>query len=460
MNIVVLNGSPKGLTSVTVQYVRFLQTKLPQHTFAIHNIAGDLRSLEDRPEEFQSLIAEIAAAEGVLWAFPLYVLLVHAHYKRFIELVEQRGVQQAFRDKYAAALTTSIRFFDHTAHNYIHAVSEDWQMRYWGGFSAEMYDLLKEPERQRWLRFAEDFLTAIAAHTIPPRCYAPIQNRRFEYVSSGRPVPVDAGPKQVLIVTDAEDHQTNLQRMIERFRANFAVPPEVINLRAVNIRGGCLGCIQCGLDNTCVYHEADDVDEVFRRMMAADVLVLAGAIRDRYLSSRWKLFFDRGFFHNHVPMFVGKQIGWLVSGPLTQIPNLRQMLEAYTELQQANLAGIVSDDCLDSAELEGMLDGLARRLVACAQSGYLAPPTFLGVAGRKLFRDEIWSRLRFVFHADHRYYKRHGLYDFPRRSLKTRLADAAVHLLIRIPRFRREFLKRIKSEMIKPLEKVLEEARD
>jgi hypothetical protein len=35
-----------------------------------------------------------------------------------------------------------------------------------------------------------------------------------------------------------------------------------------------------------------------------------------------------------------------------------------------------------------------------------------------------------------------------------------VHLLIRIPRFRREFLKRIKSEMVKPLEKVLEEARD
>lgn len=460
MNIAVLNGSPKGLTSVTVQYVRFLQKQFPQHTFAIHSIASDLRSLEDRPEAFQSLIAEIAAADGVLWAFPVYVLLVHAHYKRFIELVEERGVQQAFRGKHAAALSTSIRFFDHTAHNYIQAVSEDWQMRYWGGYSAEMYDLLKEPERQRLLRFAEDFLTAIAAHTIPPRCYAPLQNRNCEYLSGGQPVTVDAGPKQVLVVTDAEDHQTNLQRMIERLRANFAVPPAVINLRAVNIRHGCLGCIQCGLDNKCVYREADDVDEVYRRLMAADVLVLAGAIRDRYLSSRWKLFFDRGFFHNHVPMFVGKQIGWLISGPLTQIPNLRQMLEAFTELQQANLAGIVSDDGPDSAELDGVLDGLARRLAACAQSGYLAPPTFLGVAGRKLFRDEIWSRLRFVFHADHRYYQQHGLYDFPRRSLKTRLTDAMVHLLIRIPRFRREFLKRIKSEMVKPLEKVLEEVPD
>ena len=122
-------------------------------------------------------------------------------------------------------------------------------------------------------------------------------------------------------------------------------------------------------------------------------------------------------------MFVGKQLGYLISGPLQQIPNLRQILEAYTELQRANLAGIVSDDCQDCAELDGVLDGLARRLVACAQSGYLAPPTFLGVAGRKLFRDEIWGSLRFVFHADHRYYQRHGLYDFPRRSLKTRLTE-------------------------------------
>ena len=49
MNIVVLNGSPKGLTSVTVQYVRYLQQKLPQHTFAIHHVASELRQLEERP---------------------------------------------------------------------------------------------------------------------------------------------------------------------------------------------------------------------------------------------------------------------------------------------------------------------------------------------------------------------------------------------------------------------------
>jgi multimeric flavodoxin WrbA len=207
----------------------------------------------------------------------------------------------------------------------------------------------------------------------------------------------------------------------------------------------------------CIYRDADDVASVYDRLMTADVLVFAGAIRDRYLSSRWKQFFDRGFFHNHVPLFAGKQLGYLISGPLAQIPNLRQILEAYTELQRANLAGLVSDDGPDSAALDGVLDGLARRLVACAQTGYQAPSTFLGVAGRKLLRDEIWGNLRLVFHADHRYYKSHGLYDFPRRSLKTRLTNAVVRVLTTIPRFRKEFLKRIKSEMVKPLERVLDE---
>ena len=66
--------------------------------------------------------------------------------------------------------------------------------------------------------------------------------------------------------------------------------------------------------------------------------------------------------------------------------------------------------------------------------------------------------LRFVFHADHKYYKKHGLYDFPRRSLGTRLQEAWYRLLLCIPGFRKEFRRRIRTEMIRPLEKVVDEA--
>ena len=123
---------------------------------------------------------------------------------------------------------------------------------------------------------------------------------------------------------------------------------------------------------------------------------------------------------NHVPIFAGKQMACLVAGPLGQLATLRQILQGYIETQEANLIGIVTDECASSQELDGLLDSLAGRLIDCAAAGYVQPMTFLGVGGRKLFRDEIWAELRFVFRQDHRYYKSHGLYDFPKRSLKTR----------------------------------------
>jgi hypothetical protein len=81
----------------------------------------------------------------------------------------------------------------------------------------------------------------------------------------------------------------------------------------------------------------------------------------------------------------------------------------------------------------------------------------LGKAGHKILRDEIWAGLRFLFHRDHEYYTRHGLYDFPRRSLKRRLNESCMRLMLKFPRFRKEFKTRIRAEMVKPLEKVVEE---
>jgi hypothetical protein len=61
-----------------------------------------------------------------------------------------------------------------------------------------------------------------------------------------------------------------------------------------------------------------------------------------------------------------------------------------------------------------------------------------------------------VFSQDHRYYKRHGLYDFPRRSVKTRLTEAFLGLLLKAPAFRRQFQAKMKEEMIQPLVDVVE----
>ena len=155
MKIVVLNGSPKGNISVTLQYVLFIRKKFPQHELKVFNIAQEFRKIEGEEEAFQEIIEAVKSADGVLWAFPLYILLVHSNYKRFIELIRERGVESAFKGKYTAALSTSIHFFDHTAHNYINAICDDLDMRYVGSFSADMYDLLQTKEQDKLIRFAE-----------------------------------------------------------------------------------------------------------------------------------------------------------------------------------------------------------------------------------------------------------------------------------------------------------------
>jgi multimeric flavodoxin WrbA len=459
MKIVVFNGSPKGNISVTLQYVLFIQKKFPQHELKIFNISQEIRKIEKEDKAFQQIVEAVKSADGVLWAFPLYFLLVHSNYKRFIELITERGTEAAFRNKYAASLSTSIHFFDYTAHNYINAVCDDLDMRFVGAFSADMYDLVKAEEQGRLIKFAEHFFDAIESNIPTSKNFRTLVQRKFDYAPGNVGKKIDISGERVLVLTDSTEDQTNLGKMIRRFKSSFSGDVEVINLNDVDIKGGCLGCIQCGYDNTCSYQDKDGYVEFFNtKVKPADVLVFAGTIKDRYLSSRWKLFIDRSFFYGHSPKFIGKQLGFIISGPLGQIPNLRQILEAYAETEGANLVDFVTDEYESSAEIDALLQSLAERLIRFAHEGYMKPQTFLGVGGRKLFRDEIWGRLRPSFVADYRFYQKHGMYDFPQKDYKMRLIVGIFMLLEKLPGFRKEYVKRTKAELIKPLQKIVEKS--
>jgi len=458
MQIVVLNGSLKGMTSVTMQYVLFLRKKLPQHEFRILNVCHDIKRLEEDYDAFQEVIGTIEASDAILWATPVYVLLVPGPYKRFIELVIERSAQAAFQGKYASTLTTSVRFFDNTAHAYLNAVCDDLGMRYVGAYSAEMFDLLKEEERKRLVFFGDSFVRAAEEHRPTQRRYYPINTTRFSYAPEPAGKGISTGGRKIVVITCAEDGDENLHNMVRRFCGCFSESVEVINISDMKILGGCLGCIQCSFDNVCIYRDADDVYGIYQKMMAADVVVQAGVIKDRFLSARWKTFLDRGFFNNHVPLLAGKQIGYFVSGPLTQLPNLREVLEAFAEIGQTNLIGIVSDECQDSQEMDGIIDEFARRTMECAKAGYVRPMTFLGKAGKKVLRDEIWAGMRFVFPQDHQYYKSHGLYDFSKRSIKRRISELVLGMLLKLPSFRKKFQAKMKEGMIRPLVAVVEKA--
>lgn len=456
MRITVLNGSPKGTTSVTLQYVHYVQKIFPEHALNIINIGQRIRKIEKDQTLLEEILSEIASSDGVLWVSPVYFYLIPANYKRFIELIFEKGLEKAFKEKYAAFLSTSVHFFDHTAHNYMNAVCDDLNMRYLGSFSADMHDLTKPTEKDRLRFFAESFFDSIRETAVTQKNYPPLRPFDFEYLPSGEKKRVEAQGKKVLVLSDSSDRNTNLARMIEQFKAAFVDTVETVSLDDLDIKGACLGCIHCGYDNRCVYEGKDGYNDFFNEQVkGADILVFAGSIKDRYLSAKWKTFFDRSFFLGHAPKFLGKQIGFIISGPFKQIPNLRQVLEAYVETEDANLAGFVTDEELDSAKIDRLLETMGLRLVRFAENNYHKPKTFLSVAGGKVFRDEIWGRLRFPFKADHLVYRNLGRYDFPQKNYKSRIGNRLLFLLSRIPKIRKEIYHNMKEEMIKPLQKAI-----
>ena len=183
MRIVVINGSPRGADSGTLQAVEYLRLKNPRVEFSPFHVAAQIDALTGDPDALAALGARVAACDGVLWVFPLYHCLVPAQLKRFIELAAEKGAARSFSGKYAAALTTSIHIMDHTAHNYIRGISEDWGLRFVDSFSGSD-ELLSEPGRRAIAGFGASFLDALGRQAPAQRQYPPIKRESFVYEPS------------------------------------------------------------------------------------------------------------------------------------------------------------------------------------------------------------------------------------------------------------------------------------
>ena len=104
MKIVVLNGSPKGDISVTMQYINYIQKKFPIHEIKIQNISLDIKRIENDITKFQAIIDEVQSSDGIIWATPVYYFLVPSQLKRFIELIYERHQEHMFHGKYGRGL--------------------------------------------------------------------------------------------------------------------------------------------------------------------------------------------------------------------------------------------------------------------------------------------------------------------------------------------------------------------
>lgn len=457
MQICVISGSPKGDASVTLQYVRFIEQAFPEHTFSVVHAGREITSIEQNKDEWSKTIAKIRDSDGIFIATPVYYMLIPAQLKRFIELAEERHAEDAFFGKYAVSLTTSMHFFDHTAHNYLHGVCEDIGMRYVGFYSAHMQDLQSEECQKQLLLFFSDYLEAIAEKRPIQRAYLPLLPVAPSYSPKSPSCGVDTDGKKVVILHDAEPG-SDQEAMVNRMAGCFVGDVTVADIRDSRMTGGCLGCCQCAFDNTCVYH--DGFKEFWEKyVVLSDILIMAGTIRDRYLSATWKQWNDRSFFNGHVPTWEGKQVAYLVEGPLAHIPNLREVLAARAMMGRANLVGIVTNESRDPVQIDAALTSLAKRTIKFSILGYIPSFTFPAIAGRKLFRDEIWEHLRAVFKADDRYYRTHGYYDFPTKNYLQRMKTRAFSLFLGIPYIRKKVKKEMINQMVRPFREARQKSR-
>lgn len=462
-----------------MQYVAFLERSYPAHVFERVAAAHLVAHYEMNREAFDRVAESIRNADLVMWAFPLYFLLVSSGMKRFVELLYERLGHGGFAGVYAASLSTSIHFHDHTAHTYIREVSADLGMSYIDGFPAHMRDLMDEGAREALLSTADRWWRVVRDRVpIPPLAAPPLEHDRV-YRASAEPVPPpatghrgdadartgadgdsgDDAPAEhpaVTIVADLEEARPGVASMVDRIRVSFP-DARVVNLRTIKM-GPCTGCLTCGADNRCVYEGKDDYMAMFRRdVLPADILVFALGAHDRSFSHLWQRYLERSFNRTHQRTLRGKQIAVLASAALAGGRNAREILEAYVETMGGTLVDVVTDEAGSDADLDRRIDALAGDLRAYAERGVHKPATFLGVGGINIFRDEIYSGLSLVFQADHAAYRRDGLYKtLPHRRPFRRLAVGLFRLVSRLGFVRRRFPSVMRDGMLRPYAPILE----
>ena len=156
MKIAVINGSPKGKYSITLQTTRYLQLIYPEHEFCTFDAGQKIKAFE---RDFSAAKAVLESADVVLFSYPVYTFLAPSQLHRFMELVKENGVN--LQDKYATQITTSKHFYDMTAHKYVEENALDLGMRYIRGLSADMEDLLCEKGQKDARQFFERLVWSV-----------------------------------------------------------------------------------------------------------------------------------------------------------------------------------------------------------------------------------------------------------------------------------------------------------
>ena len=441
MKICIINGSPRGEYSVTLHSCLFLEKLYSNYQFDYLNVGVKIKGLE---RDFSEARQKLQEADFIIFSYPVYTFIAPSQLHRFIELIKENNIN--LKGKFASQITTSKHFYDITAHNYIEDNCHDLEMKYVRGLSQDMEDLTKESGQEDLKKFF-DYLMYCFENNLYENKKALITKFEDYYYNKCLEIEKD-NSKKVVIVTDLDkndQHHDSLYNMINHFVDLVKYQVEIVNLREFPFKGGCLGCFNCAGNGKCVYK--DNFDEFLRNnIQTANGIVIAFNIKDHSMGSLFKMYDDRQFCNGHRTVTEGLPFGYLINGSYESESNLKMIVEARAEVGHNFLAGVGYN--------EETIKAMTERLVYAMENKYLQPRNFYGIGGMKIFRDLIWI-MRGLMKADHKFYKKHGVYDFPQKQRGKMILMCFLGAMVRNPKIKAKMGNKFNEEMVAPYKKVL-----
>lgn len=443
MNILIINGSPKGKYSVTLHSALYLEKRFPGHSFCYINAAQKIKSLET---DFSEAGDKISAADLLVFCYPVYTFLVPSQLHRFIQLLKCSGID--LKGKAATQLTTSMHFYDVTAHRFVEDNCADMGLPFVDGLSAGMEDLLGEEGRKQLADWFEHMIWSVehSYFKAPQVC-----RDEFTPVAAGA---VDAphekdGSRKAVVVADFSK-SGNLRGMVDRFVSVFPYECDVIDIAGFPFKGGCISCFNCSGDGRCFYK--DGFDDYLRNVIHKhDAIIYAFKVEDHSMGYLFKMYDDRQFCNGHRTVTQGTPFGYIADGPYSREENLRTVLEARAQVGGNFLAGVATNESDPDAEIRMLSDNVAYAL----EHSLVPPQNFYGVGGMKIFRDLIY-KMRGLMRADHKFFKSHGQYDFPQKEKGKTMATYLIGFMMNNRKIRARLGSKINEGMISSYRKVIE----
>ena len=448
MKILVINGSPKGNNSITLQTLLFLEKLFIEHQFTFLNVGKKIKHYE---KNFDEIKEELENTDIIIFSYPVYTFLVPYQLYRFIELLKENNVN--IKNKFATQVSTSKHFYDITAHKFVEENCLDLGLKYIKGLSADMEDLIEKKGQDDAINFF-NYLIFCAENNLNIKENA--NNKKIEKIVYKRKTEDNGAnnkEKDILILTNCSDKDESLRNMIEDFKSIFPYKTREINIRDYKFHGGCLGCFGCAITGKCVYKDGFD-DFLRKDIQTADAIIYAFSIENHYTHSSFKLYEDRQFCNGHRMVTEGMPVGYIISGDYDKEYNLQTLVEARCEVGGNFLTHVANDYNRDAYDELLKLSSIMKYAI---DNKCTRPKNFYGVGGMKIFRDLIYV-MQGLMKEDHKYYKKHNVYDFPQKQRMKMLQIKLVGALISIPSMQSKMKNKMNEYILMPYKKIIDNA--